>query len=247
MTCGWARSASAQRQNPPTGTPEGRVDQPIASEPAPSPRPWACLSPRPQLRDFTKAIVLPNPQALPNPPAAGSGPKQRTGIVRQPLASAITANQSKSNTACESWSSGASGARGARQAPRRPKRGCIVTCGWARSASAQRHGYYGHYCYLPLYIFAGDGRNIDAAEGSLEEVQRIVEQLRQRVVSISRSLRSQPRRLGLGLGRPARPGPPQPPLYHRCSGPHLDPTCGRIRSEYFSSDISTWQFGFRWR
>ena len=26
-----------------------------------------CLSPRPQLRDFTKAIILPNPQALPNP------------------------------------------------------------------------------------------------------------------------------------------------------------------------------------
>ena len=40
-------------------------------------------------------------------------------------------------------------------------------------------------------------------------------------MSISRSLRSQPRRLGLGLGRPARPGPPQPPLYHRCSN---DPT-----------------------
>ena len=49
------------------------------------------------------------------------------------------------------------------------------------------HGYYGHYCYLPLYIFAGEQllcarlrpANIDAAEGSLEEVQRIVEQLRQ--------------------------------------------------------------------
>ncbi len=48
------------------------------------------------------------------------------------------------------------------------------------------HGYYGHYCYLPLYIFAGDQllcarlrpSNIDASEGSLEEVQRIVEQLR---------------------------------------------------------------------
>ena len=48
------------------------------------------------------------------------------------------------------------------------------------------HGYYGHYCYLPLYIFAGDQllcarlrpSNIDASEGSLEEVQRIVAQLR---------------------------------------------------------------------
>ncbi len=49
------------------------------------------------------------------------------------------------------------------------------------------HGYYGHYCYLPLYIFAGDqllcarlrSADIDAAAGALEEVQRIVEQLRE--------------------------------------------------------------------
>ena len=44
------------------------------------------------------------------------------------------------------------------------------------------HGYYGYYCCLPLYIFAGDqllcaclrAANIDASAGSLEEVQRIV-------------------------------------------------------------------------
>ena len=49
------------------------------------------------------------------------------------------------------------------------------------------HGYYGHYCSLPLYIFAGEQllcarlrpANIDAAAGSLEEVGRSVEQLRQ--------------------------------------------------------------------
>ena len=48
------------------------------------------------------------------------------------------------------------------------------------------HGYYGHYCYLPLYIFAGEQllcarlrpSNIDASAGSLEEVRRIVEHLR---------------------------------------------------------------------
>lgn len=48
------------------------------------------------------------------------------------------------------------------------------------------HGYYGHYCYLPLYIFAGRHAlctrlrpcNIDAPAGALEEVKRIVEQLR---------------------------------------------------------------------
>jgi hypothetical protein len=48
------------------------------------------------------------------------------------------------------------------------------------------HGYYKHYCYLPLYIFVGEHllcarlrpSNIDAAAGSLEEVERIVKQIR---------------------------------------------------------------------
>src|SRR2546425_13053434 len=48
------------------------------------------------------------------------------------------------------------------------------------------HGYYGHYCYLPLYIFCGEfllcarlrPSNIDAAAGSVEELKRIVEQIR---------------------------------------------------------------------
>jgi len=48
------------------------------------------------------------------------------------------------------------------------------------------HGFYGHYCYLPLYIFAGEHllcarlreANIDASAGALEEVARIVAQLR---------------------------------------------------------------------
>ena len=48
------------------------------------------------------------------------------------------------------------------------------------------HGYYDSYCYLPLYIFAGDQllcarlrpANQDAAAGSLDEVKRIVAQLR---------------------------------------------------------------------
>jgi hypothetical protein len=48
------------------------------------------------------------------------------------------------------------------------------------------HGYYGHYCYLPLYIFCGEfllvarlrPSNIDGAAGSVEELQRIVKQIR---------------------------------------------------------------------
>jgi hypothetical protein len=48
------------------------------------------------------------------------------------------------------------------------------------------HGYYGHYCYLPLYIFCGEfllgarlrPSNIDASAGSVPELQRIVKQIR---------------------------------------------------------------------
>jgi len=50
------------------------------------------------------------------------------------------------------------------------------------------HGYYGNYCYLPLYIFAGDfllcaklrKADIDASEGAQEEVERIVARIRAR-------------------------------------------------------------------
>src|SRR5579863_9737543 len=50
------------------------------------------------------------------------------------------------------------------------------------------HGYYDCYCYLPLYIFCGRHllaaklrrSNIDAAAGSVQEVERIVAQIRAR-------------------------------------------------------------------
>jgi hypothetical protein len=50
------------------------------------------------------------------------------------------------------------------------------------------HGYYDHYCYLPLYVFCGSQllcarlrrSNIDASAGTVEELERIVAQLRQR-------------------------------------------------------------------
>jgi len=50
------------------------------------------------------------------------------------------------------------------------------------------HGYYRHYCYLPLYIFSGGHllcarlrpANADAAKGSVEELERIVAGIRQR-------------------------------------------------------------------
>src|SRR5712664_1251566 len=48
------------------------------------------------------------------------------------------------------------------------------------------HGYYGHYCYLPLYIFCGEHllcarlrpSNQDASAGSIPELERIVRQIR---------------------------------------------------------------------
>src|SRR6201997_3090817 len=60
------------------------------------------------------------------------------------------------------------------------------------------HGYYDSYCYLPLYIFAGDQllcarlrpANQDAAKGSVEEVSRIVTQVRQRWAGVSIVLRA---------------------------------------------------------
>jgi hypothetical protein len=50
------------------------------------------------------------------------------------------------------------------------------------------HGYYGHYCYLPLYIFCGRAllaaklrpSNIDGAAGAKEELERIVGRIRER-------------------------------------------------------------------
>jgi Transposase DDE domain group 1 len=50
------------------------------------------------------------------------------------------------------------------------------------------HGYYDNYCYLPLYIFCGRHllaaklrpADIDASAGSVEEVSRIVTQIRRR-------------------------------------------------------------------
>ena len=50
------------------------------------------------------------------------------------------------------------------------------------------HGYYDNYCYLPLYIFCGRHllaaklrrSNIDASAGAVEEVARIVGQVRAR-------------------------------------------------------------------
>ncbi|MGO9325289.1 MAG: IS1380 family transposase [Terracidiphilus sp.] len=60
------------------------------------------------------------------------------------------------------------------------------------------HGYYDSYCYLPLYIFAGDQllcarlrpADQDAAAGSVVEASRIVRQLRERWPEVKMVLRA---------------------------------------------------------
>lgn len=50
------------------------------------------------------------------------------------------------------------------------------------------HGYYRHYCYLPLYVVSGEHvlvaklrpANIDASDGAVEELERVVGQIRAR-------------------------------------------------------------------
>jgi hypothetical protein len=61
------------------------------------------------------------------------------------------------------------------------------------------HGFHGCYCYLPLYIFSDDGyplwaqlrsSNIDAAAGSVEAVEQIVDEIRQRWPKVKILLRA---------------------------------------------------------
>ena len=60
------------------------------------------------------------------------------------------------------------------------------------------HGYYNHYCYLPLYIFCGDHllcarlrpSNIDGSAGSVDEVERIVTWIREHWPKVGIMLRA---------------------------------------------------------
>jgi Transposase DDE domain group 1 len=60
------------------------------------------------------------------------------------------------------------------------------------------HGYYGGYCYLPLYITCGNfllcsrlrEANIDASSGSVEELTRIVNQIRVRWPAVEITIRA---------------------------------------------------------
>ena len=54
------------------------------------------------------------------------------------------------------------------------------------------HGYYGHYCYLPLYVTSGDEllvamlrkSNIDACDGTVPVLERLVEVIRKKFPNV---------------------------------------------------------------
>lgn len=60
------------------------------------------------------------------------------------------------------------------------------------------HGYYGHYCYLPLYIFCGEhlllarlrSSNIDASSGTVVELAPLIAQIRRRWPQVQIVLRA---------------------------------------------------------
>jgi hypothetical protein len=60
------------------------------------------------------------------------------------------------------------------------------------------HGYYGHYCYLPLYVFCGEHlllarlrpSNLDAAAGTVEELEPMIARIRARWPKVQIVLRA---------------------------------------------------------
>jgi len=94
------------------------------------------------------------------------------------------------------------------------------------------HGYYGHYCYLPLYIFCGEhllcarqrASNQDASAGSLEEVERIVHRIRRRWPKVQIILR-------------ADSGFCREELMAWCEAHHVDYVFGLARNERLEEEI----------
>jgi len=95
------------------------------------------------------------------------------------------------------------------------------------------HGYYGHYCYLPLYIFCGDfllearlrPSNIDAAAGCVEELERIVTQIRQAWPEVKITIRGDS-----GFCREE--------LMRWCEGHQVDYVLGLAKNERLKAEIA---------
>ena len=96
------------------------------------------------------------------------------------------------------------------------------------------HGDYGHYCYLPLYIFCGDfllgarlrPSNIDASAGSREELERIVAQIRQAWPAVKITIRGD-----AGFCREE--------LMSWCDAHRIDYVLGLAKNERLKAEIAT--------
>ncbi|MFN9753991.1 MAG: transposase [bacterium] len=97
------------------------------------------------------------------------------------------------------------------------------------------HGYYDGYCYLPLYIFCGEHvlcarlrpANQDAAAGCVEEVQRLVAQIRQACPKVQVILRGDS-----GSCRDA--------LMSWCESNRVDYVLGLARNSRLEGSIAPW-------
>ena len=95
------------------------------------------------------------------------------------------------------------------------------------------HGYYGDYCYLPLYIFCGEhllcarqrASNQDASTGGREEVERIVGQIRRQWPQVQIILR-------------ADSGFCREELMAWCEAQHVDYVFGLARNERLEAAIA---------
>lgn len=97
------------------------------------------------------------------------------------------------------------------------------------------HGYYDGYCYLPLYIFCGEHllcarlrpANQDAAAGCVEEVQRLVAQIRQAWPKVQMILRGDS-----GFCRDA--------LMSWCESNRVDYVLGLARNSRREGSVAPW-------
>ena len=97
------------------------------------------------------------------------------------------------------------------------------------------HGYYDGYCYLPLYIFCGEHllcarlrpANQDAAAGCVEEVQRLVAQIRQAWPKVQMILRGDS-----GFCRDA--------LMSWCESNRVDYVLGLARNSRLEDSVAPW-------
>ena len=97
------------------------------------------------------------------------------------------------------------------------------------------HGYYGHYCYLPLYLFCGRHllvarlreSNIDASRGIVEELERVVAQIRSAWPEVEIWVRAD-----AGFARDE--------LMTWCEANHVEYVLGLARNSRLEAEIAPW-------